>query len=232
MIWANAWDVTGHPINSSFKYSQNGKSVAGEYHVSANNPPGHIERLLDATKYQNAAKSSGLSITAFLAGPYIETTGKKPTSAKKNSAKRLRMDLYNRLTNSGINVTMGEYKKLIESTSPLFGTRTNAALAEIAHAKDSTNAVIMLPSSPGSFLELGAFAVIESICRKMLILIDKKYENDDLNYFNSGPIISAQNNGSIIVFADYDNHDICWTHVEKFITEQRFRAAEKSVLSC
>lgn len=199
--------------------------------MTANKPPVRTLRVLDQEAFQNAATAAGLQFKVFLAGPYIESTGKKPGRGEKNKSKRLRYSLYHRLSDFSWVVTMGEYLDLINAADPLLGPRNNAASAELLHAKNSTDAIVMLPSSPGSFLELGAFSLHEDICRKMIIIIDKKHEKDGPNYLNSGPIPAAKNKGAKVLFIDYDDHDLCWRSVEEFIVDQGHRVAEKKMLA-
>ena len=199
--------------------------------MSANKPPVRTLVMLDQEAFSNAATAAGLQFKVFLAGPYVETTGSKPRSGTKNKAKRLRYALYHKLTDFGWVVTMGEYKRLVETANPLLGSRNDAANAELLHAKNSTDAVVMLPSSPGSFLELGAFALHPDVCRKMLIVIDKMHEQDDPNYFNTGPLLGAKNKGAKVRFIDYDDHETCWEVVEKFVVDQGHRVAERKLLA-
>jgi hypothetical protein len=187
--------------------------------------------ILNQEAFQNAATAAGLQFKVFLAGPYIETTGKKPRNGAAKKAHRLRYELFHRLSKFGWIVTMGEYQGLIDAANAILGTRNNAASAEVLHAKRSTDAVVMLPSSPGSFLELGAFAFHDDICRKMLIVIDKKHETDKPNYLNTGPIPGAIARGATVHFIDYDDHSNCWATVEKFILDQGSRVAESKVLA-
>ena len=126
---------------------------------------------------------------------------------------------------------MGEYKNLIGAADSLLGARNNAASAELLHVKYSTDAIVMLPSSPGSFLELGAFSLHEDVCLKMLIVIDKKHEKDDPNYLNEGPLPAAKKKGAKVVFIDYDDHDTCWTSVKEFVVDQGHRVAENKLLA-
>lgn len=199
--------------------------------MTTNKPPKRTMMALDQETYQNAAASAGLQLKVFLAGPYIETTGRKPGRGENNKAKRLRYDLYHRLDDFGWVVTMGEYENLINAANSLFGSRNDAANAELLHAKQSTDAIVILPSSPGSFLELGVFAMHPDVCQKMLIIIDQKYENDAPNYLNTGPIPGATKKGAIVKFIDYDDHDMCWAAAEDFVNDQSERVAESKLLA-
>lgn len=187
--------------------------------MSGNSPPPATAKQLEQERFYNAALSSGLQRKAFLAGPFIEID-KKPRRAKKNRASLLRYDLYHRLSDDGWVVTLGEYTGLIDAAQPLLGQHNNAAAAEINHAKSKKlDAIIMLPSSPGSFLELGAFAAIKEICQKMIVIVDAQYKND-VNYMNSGPVKLAKSFGAQIKFADYENHGAIWSLVEPFVRER------------
>lgn len=197
--------------------------------MSKNPLPIETERLLDQERFTNAAKAAGLQRVTFLAGPYIETA-KAPRKSHKNRAALLRYKLFHYLDNEGWIVTLGEYEKLIDAAEPLFGDDNNAAVAEISHAKSKeTDAIIMLPSSPGSFLELGAFAHVQEICPKMLVIVDKQYEKDT-NYMNSGPVKEAANNGAKVIFLDYQDHEKCLSAVTDFTTKRARRKAARGVM--
>jgi hypothetical protein len=198
--------------------------------MPANSPPPATARYLDQERFQNAALSSGLQRKAFLAGPYIETE-KKPRKSKRNIASLLRFDLYHRLSQEGWIVTLGEYNQLVDAAQPIYGDHNNSAVAEINHAKSkSLDAIVMLPSSPGSFLELGAFASIPDICRKMIVVVDGQYKTH-VNYMNSGPIKWAISSGAKIEFEDYRDHDAIWSLVEPFVIDRAHLRALEGALS-
>ncbi len=194
-----------------------------------NIPPIAVSQLFDEELLRNAQRASGLERVAFLAGPFI-TIDKAPRKNSRNSAANLRYFLFHKLTECGWQVTLGEYEKMIGATVPLLGDQNNAALAEFDHAKSRrTDAIVMLPSSPGSFLELGSFCHDENICRKMLVIIDEQYKTHK-NYMNSGPIIEAEANGAKIEFIDYLNKDSCWISVEPFVTGRARRRAARGII--
>jgi len=197
--------------------------------VTGNTPPLPVERLFDEELLRNAQRASGLERVAFLAGPFI-TIDKAPRKNSRNSAAILRHFLFHKLTEAGWQVTLGEYEKMIGATAPLLGDQNNAALAEFDHAKSRrTDAIVMLPSSPGSFLELGSFCHDENICRKMLVIVDAQYRTHK-NYMNTGPIIEAEANGAKIEFIDYSDKDLCWISVEPFVTARARRRAARGII--
>ena len=180
--------------------------------------PPRTERFLDQEKLRNAERAAGFERVAFLAGPYIETT-RAPRKNAKNKAAILRYKLYHDLEAEGWIVTLGEYQKLIDAASPLLGGQNNAAVAEISHARSrETDAVIIIPSSPGSFLELGAFSNFEDICTKMLVIVDAQYREVE-NYMNLGPVKAARDKQADVRYISYADLDCCWVVVEQFVTE-------------
>lgn len=52
---------------------------------------------------------------------------------------------------------------------------------------DSVDAVVMIPESPGSFAELGAFANSEKLRTKLICVVDEKYRKTK-SFINQGPI--------------------------------------------
>ncbi|MDP3550447.1 MAG: hypothetical protein Q8R81_08625 [Novosphingobium sp.] len=187
--------------------------------MAANIPPPQVARALDVEQYQNAARAAGLQRMAFLAGPYIEIDN-PPKKAKKNLASTLRFKLYHHLSGDGWLVTLGEYSKLIDTTGGVLKKHNNSFVAEQSHAMSKeVDAVVMLPSSPGSFLELGAFAIKYEICQKMIIIIHNEYENH-INYLNTGPLKMAKTHGASINFIDYSDTEMCWSAVKDFCSDR------------
>ena len=52
---------------------------------------------------------------------------------------------------------------------------------------ESVDAIILIPESPGSFAELGAFANNEKLRSKIICIIDQKYKKDK-SFINQGPL--------------------------------------------
>jgi hypothetical protein len=69
----------------------------------------------------------------------------------------------------------------------LFGSGTNDLLSLENLLAESVDAVVLIPESPGSFAELGAFASNEKLRSKLVCIIDKKYKKDK-SFINKGPL--------------------------------------------
>lgn len=77
---------------------------------------------------------------------------------------------------------------------------------------DSVDAIVLIPESPGSFAELGAFANDEKLRQKIICVIDKKYRKDK-SFINQGPVkLVKKANKSGIIFIDPSKMN---TEVEK-----------------
>lgn len=180
------------------------------------------KRPFDVEALELAAEREALEIRVFLAGPYIKVDEKRPRKNKNNHALLLRYDLYKKLGENDFPVSLGEYRELLDAYRNVLNDLHNATLAEKAHAERKVDAVVLLPSSPGSFSELGTFSMSEKIAKKMLILINKKYECIE-NYINLGPTIFARGYGSEVVYCSYENFDECFEIVDSFLDKIRDR---------
>ena len=69
----------------------------------------------------------------------------------------------------------------------LYGSNTTDLLSLEGLLADSVDAIVMIPESPGSFAELGAFANDEKLRQKLICIIDKKYKKNK-SFINKGPI--------------------------------------------
>jgi hypothetical protein len=70
---------------------------------------------------------------------------------------------------------------------------------------NSVDAIVLLPESPGSFAELGAFSNNTNLVNKLICVTDKRYKNKR-SFLNYGPnrLIKASNSGKVS-YLDYDH---------------------------
>lgn len=172
-----------------------------------------IKRPLSAQKFAQAARVNDTPVTVFLAGPFIRPdVALEPNSS---DASKLRYEIFHRLTREGFIVSLGIYPDLLASFQTGTGMYHNSAEAELTHARDVASLVIMIPDSPGSFAEIGAFSLKEEICRKMIILADVARKRN-LGYLNTGPVACAEAFGSTVERVDYKDVEACIKAVTKF----------------
>ena len=72
---------------------------------------------------------------------------------------------------------------------------------------DSVDAIVIIPESPGSFAELGAFSNNQKLAEKIVCVSDKKFKREK-SFINYGPIrlIKRSEYGQVI-YEDYSNLD-------------------------
>lgn len=83
----------------------------------------------------------------------------------------------------------------------LYSSRSKDLLSLENLLADSVDVVLMIPESPGSFAELGAFANNENLRAKIICIVDERYRKDK-SFINQGPIKlikKANKNGVIFI---------------------------------
>lgn len=170
-----------------------------------------------AAGLRDAAERELSTYDIFLAGPYIDIS-KDDSDPENNStpAKLLRFSLYSKLTAVAHDVYLGEDVKLRELGEANYGSLSNAVTFERHYIKDHTDALIVLPSSPGSFCELGDWVSDREICRKMLIVVDEAYKGR-ASYVNDGAVRFAETNGARVAYLPYGSPEAVYESVEKFL---------------
>lgn len=184
-------------------------SSSGKYHT-----------FLDAKILEDQAAKAKRELKVFLAGPYINVL-EPNTSADNTScaASIARFALYHSLDGQGTLVLLGEHERLKDAADASFAGLNNATLYERKIILDrDVDAVIIFPSSPGSFLEFGDWANDEIIGSKLLVLIDAQYE-EHKNYLNLGPVLLAKTVGAQVNYIAYDDHTAIGETVSVFLEQ-------------
>jgi hypothetical protein len=84
----------------------------------------------------------------------------------------------------------------------LYSSKTKDLLSLEGLLADSVDAVVIIPESPGSYAELGAFANDEKLRKKLICVVDKKYQKDK-SFINQGPLKLVKKENSFgLVFID------------------------------
>ena len=192
--------------------------------VAVSVPHQNVMNRINMEKHGRAeSEQNSGALHVFLLGPYIEVGEQESACESRCVNVQLRHSLYWYLFNR-CNVYIGEFTELTSSTEPFYGRENNPSMAEIHYARWVTNVVVILPSSPGSFVEFGSFLVHKDICKKMLVILDNKYEECE-NYVNVGAVPMARNNGATILYLDYkEDVDECKERVRNFM---RKKSAER-----
>ncbi len=100
----------------------------------------------------------------------------------------------------------------------LYSSKTKDLLSLEGLLADSVDAIVLIPESPGSFAELGAFANDELLRSKLICVVDKKYKKDK-SFINQGPLrLVKKANQFGLIFIDPDDID---EEIDKLISSLR-----------
>lgn len=160
----------------------------------------------------------------FVAGPFIDIT--KDEDATENTASdgaRLRFRVYNHYRSAGHNLYLGEDHELRTIGEKHYGSNANATFYERHYIKDNIDALLVFPAGPGVFCEFGDWATTEATCKKMLVVIDKRYEGKP-SYINDGTAKAATHFGATVVYENYNDHDAIIAECDKFIDRLAVRS--------
>jgi hypothetical protein len=153
----------------------------------------------------------------FVAGPFIELD--KPVSDPVNSEsdpKKVRYDLATYLQSLGHVVYLGEDVEMRKLGRQNFGKYSNAVIYERNYIVKHCNAVVALPSSPGSFCEIGDWVSTTNTCGKLLMFIEDRYRKQ-LNYINEGVVKQALRHGAKVDYVSFKNLAGIRRKVENFL---------------
>jgi len=100
----------------------------------------------------------------------------------------------------------------------LYSLNTTDLLTLEGLLAESVDAIVIIPESPGSFAELGAFANDETLRKKLICIVDKKYKKHK-SFINQGPLklIKKENSFGLIFIDPNDIHK----ELEKLIRSLR-----------
>jgi len=172
-----------------------------------------LEMVARADEVRRAAERYEI----FVAGPYIDKTKDKDADDNAASdAKRLRYHIYEYYRSAGHNMYLGEDVELREIGVKHYGSAANAVFYERHYINSNINALIVFPAGPGVFCEFGDWATSESLCKKMLVVIDKKYEGRP-SYINDGTAKAAAYFGATVLYFNYCDIEQIVDECDRFI---------------
>lgn len=165
-------------------------------------------------KERDAARRAAESYRLFLAGPFIRISENETHEDNaRTPAHVLRYYLHKKLTNEGYGIYLGEDVELRLNGQRHYGQDNNAVLFERHHILNHSDGVIILPSSAGSFCEIGDWVSDEKICSSMLVLMDEAYRLEN-SYINHGIVKFAITNKAVVEYVSYQD---CEAALEKCI---------------
>jgi hypothetical protein len=167
-----------------------------------------------------AAKRASVNLRVFVGGPYIDPKWEEvPTDKKADAAVCARFEIRRHIEDKlGYATSIGEDTSLEALYKEHLDDLFEASTMEVEHVVDACDAVVILPSSAGSFCELGYFAAADSISAKMLIILDAKFSKQR-GYIHYGPAKQASLYGSTVIETDYADIGTILGEVSKFLNK-------------
>lgn len=166
----------------------------------------------------------------FVAGPYIKGTWTPEELALKSESARLRLILHDYIKNELLYLpVIGEHRGTIELGEEHLRTKATVVHTEFHLVENQCQAIVILPSSPGSFSELGAWSRNPKICRKMLIVADIRHK-DEQGYVQMGVFKLAMDRGAQLFWMDYNDPEPIKRMVEEFLSEIHDQEVSYAVL--
>lgn len=150
-----------------------------------------------ADDYWKSAK-----ISVFVMGP--DTTTNSPGA-------KLRKEII-ALCNAEDLAVKAEHDKIIEAVKRKLRKGFTLTHLEAFIARES-DLIVIIPDSPGSFAELGYFALQKNLCAKLIILFDKQYLTEKKSYIARGPHKAAKDWGATVRFIDYLKLSEAWRKI-------------------
>jgi hypothetical protein len=158
----------------------------------------------------------------FLFGPGLQVgevvPEPTPDEPLEKHAKFLRYFVGEELRAKGWVVDFGESPEVIDAWAKVRGT-SDPGNMEYLHALVACGAVIILPSSPGSFCEMGLFAASKDISQKTLALVHDGYE-DSTSFFRKGLVRIFQARGGQCAYKTYRDKAVALARVVEFVEDR------------
>lgn len=176
-----------------------------------------------------AAERTAHFLSVFVAGPEISVDWSPEDWLQRSPSSRLRLKIKEYLEQLNHSVVLGEHRGVQEMADDHIPTAASVVVTETYLAAKRCDCVVIIPDSPGSFCELGAWATLEDITKKMLILADARYEAFR-SYINPGVFGFARSIGATIKWVNYETFDPDNDGLKEFILKHQDRGFAKKVL--
>ena len=176
-----------------------------------------VPRPVGAAKYQMLLDRTRTRLEVFVAGPYLEPSWHGEQLTSKGPSVRLRAKLRDHVGSQGNDVILGEHRGVAEITTETIPTVGNIAASELALVQGA-DAIVLIPDSPGSFCEAGAWSMINSVCQKTLVLPNAQFEHES-GYLQSALLPYLRTRYARVEWLDYSDHQRAIALVDAFLGE-------------
>ncbi|MFC2010144.1 hypothetical protein ACFLUL_01020 [Chloroflexota bacterium] len=181
--------------------------------------PLNIDEFLNKYKEATQERWDTTSISVMVFGP--------STNSSKLSSK-LRNYIINKCNEYGVTLRC-EHSGFINIHREKLGSKKNLIFAELDAAR-FVDVIIIIPDSPGSFVELGMLSPFKNIHRNILILFNDKYEKDNNSFIYSGPKLAYEENNAKVLYVSYRKKQSTWETVKSFLLEKKASKYEGDIV--
>lgn len=124
----------------------------------------------------------------------------------------------------------GEHEGLLTAYEQVTGPKSNLCTHELTIANRS-HAIVIIPDSPGSFIELGMFVWYPDICSKTLVLVDNRYDiKNSRTFLALGPLRAYLEQRGTVISVNYEDTITVWTTVNEFLDSFRRRELNQNLI--
>jgi len=169
---------------------------------------------------QEELGSPNISICVFLLGP---------GDSDNSQGRLLREYLKRKCEEFGV-VVKGEHKELIRIFNNRTGGLLNLCHLENWFASRHANAVVMIPYSAGSLVEMGMFTWKPTICRKTMLIFSNEFPESEDSFINRGTRIHYRSKGATVTCVDYSKKQQVWKEVKSFLSKYKAEKLEEVLL--
>ncbi|MDP9422709.1 MAG: hypothetical protein M3Q19_07740 [Pseudomonadota bacterium] len=168
-------------------------------------------------------------MSVFVAGPFVSLEWSPDELDGASPGARLRLKILEIVQHLEHKFILGEHRGVEEITGEHIPSQASIALSEL-QLVNGADAIIIIPDSPGSFAELGSWAMREDLCSKALVLGNSLYENV-FSYVSHGVFPMARHSNARIEWIDYEDHEIAAETISDFLSVIQDRIIARRIRS-
>jgi hypothetical protein len=174
-----------------------------------------------------AQKKLAAELRVFVAGPYVNRSWDSDQRAQASAGALLRLEILTILARLEHKFILGEHRGVAEVTADNIPSQASIALSEL-QLVDTVDAIIIVPDSPGSFAELGAWTIRDDLCPKTLVLANADYK-DKISFIRDGVFPMARHLSARVEWLDYTDHSAAEDLISGFLSEIQDRLVSRII---
>jgi len=186
--------------------------------------------MLTTSAYKDFAKAYDSGVKSDASRIRLSVLVLGPSAKSKEPAAVLRKHVASRCRKDGKLALQGEHKSLLNVYRGVMGRHSDLCTYELDLAL-RVDALVIIPSSPGSFVELGMLALAPKVCPKTIVLFDRKYARHNTSFVKLGAKKAYTNKGATTAYVDYADKKSAWKQVQRHLQVIRTNKFSDTLLS-